>query len=278
MIDQNEFIQAFSHYMRSGDDSALKGFLGELENPAFLRIYRNGFYKACISALKANFISLTSFLEDAEFNQIATQYINRYPPVQATLVAYGMDESLHDRLDDCLLSFPDFLKQILERSQTLLSELLPKLIAEPLIDIALLDQAWFSTLNRVNRNVVGLSQVQTMLAQGQDLSLIPFNLVESVTLVEIQHDLFNHWQKLRFADEVIELPTEKVISHVLFWQYQGEVQAKLLSPIEWHFYNTFLESKVMGNALEAVSQLDADFDISALFADLLNASLLKLED
>lgn len=273
MADQEGYIQAFSHYMRSGDADLLKPFLGEKENTAFLRIYRNGFYKACMSALKANFISLTHLLNEEEFNQIATQYINHYPPVQATLVAYGMDDSVDQTLANVYLSFPDFLAEIINSSNPPMSYAQ----SDVLYDVAVLDQSWFRTLNSVNQNVVDLSQVQTMLSQGQDLSDVPFKLVGSVTLVSTQYQVFSHWQALRFEGEVPHLPIEKQACHILFWQYEGEVQAKLLNPVEWCFYHTFFVSGVMNDALEAASQLDEELDISALFADLLNASLLKLE-
>jgi hypothetical protein len=68
------------------------------------------------------------------------------------------------------------------------------------------------------------------------------------------------------------------INCILFWQCHGEVQAKLLSDIESQFYQEFIVSGSLPDALEGVSQRDGEFDISALFADLLNASLLKLGD
>jgi len=145
-------------------------------------------------------------------------------------------------------------------------------------DIALLDQAWLSTLNKLNLNLVSMEQVQLMLEQGQDLSLIPFKLVDSVAIVSIEFDVFKHWQTLRFKGEKLEEIPKKGIKFILFWQCNGEVQAKLLSTTESHFYQKFITSGTLSDALESVAQWDDEFDISALFADLLNASLLKLGD
>lgn len=273
LIDQEDYIQAFTHFMRTGENIALSGFLVDDENAAFLSIYRNGFYKACLSALNANFISLTYLLDDEEFNQIAAQYIKLYPPVQATLVAYGMAESIGADVSKLIISFPSFLNQLNKNAQEEGLAFIPFLN-----DIAILDQAWFSTLNKLNLNWVSLTQVQDMLEQGQDLSLIPFKLVDSVSLVSIEFDVFTHWQTLRFRGEKIEIMPNQGIRSVLFWQCNGEVQAKLLSDIECLFYHKFNVSGSLSDALESVSQWDDEFDISALFADLLNASLLKLGD
>jgi len=273
LIDQEDYIQAFTHFMRSGESGALSAFLVDDENTDFLKIYRNGFYKACLSALRANFISLTYLLDDTEFNQIATQYINLYPPVQATLVAYGMAQSLDADTQKNTLSFPSFLSKLIKIEIARDSAFIPFLN-----DIAILDQAWFSTLNKLNLNQVSLAQVQLMLEQGQDLSVIPFKLVDSVSLVSIEFDVFTHWQTLRFRGEKTETIPNQCIRYILFWQCNGEVQAKLLSSIESHFYQEFITTGSLSDAFESAAQKDDEFDVSALFADLLNASLLMLED
>lgn len=273
LIEQEDYIQAFTQFMRTGEDAALSKFLVDDENAAFLKIYRNGFYKACLSALSANFISLTYLLGEVAFNQIAIQYINQYPPVQSTLVAYGMTDSVETDVSKQTISFPLFVKRINEGS------LESRFVFVPFLDdIAILDQAWFSTLNKLNLNGVNLAQVQDMLEQGQDLSLIPFRLVDSVSLVNIEFDVFAYWQTLRFRGEKTEIMPAQGINCILFWQCHGEVQAKLLSDIESQFYQEFIVSGSLPDALEGVSQRDGEFDISALFADLLNASLLKLGD
>ena len=268
--DHENYIQAFSHFMRSGDASRLSEFLTNGQSAEFLSIYRNGFYKACLSALSANFTCLTYALDDADFKQIATAYINLYPPSQATLVAYGMAPSMSNTKEDNIPSFPVFLQQLEGQGPEL------ALPWQVLSDLALLDQAWISTLNKQNTNLVSLAQVQSMLEQGEDLSLIPFLLIESVSLVNTEFAIFSQWQGLRFQGEGIDR-LQQAGQNILFWQYEGEVQAKLLTSAETHFYQTFLVTGSIGDALESAAQQDASLDISALFADLLNASLLKLE-
>jgi hypothetical protein len=270
LSDHEDYIQAFSQFMRSGDASRLSGFLANGQSAEFLSIYRNGFYKACLSALSANFTCLTYVLDEVDFKRVAIAYINLYPPSQATLVAYGMSSSLsHAELGE-IPSFPVFLQQLEGQAPEL------SLPWQALSDLALLDQAWISTLNKQNTNLVSLGQVQSMLAQGEDLSLIPFLLIESVSLVNTEFAIFSQWQGLRFQGEGIDR-LEQAGQNILFWQYEGEVQAKLLTSSEAHFYQTFLVTGSIGDALESAAQQDASLDISALFADLLNASLLKLE-
>lgn len=270
LSDHEDYIQAFSHFMRSGDANRLSGFLTNGQSAEFLSIYRNGFYKACLSALSANFTCLTYALDDADFKQIATAYINLYPPSQATLVAYGMAPSSSNTKEDNIPSLPVFLQQLEGQGPELPQPW------QVLSDLALLDQTWISTLNKKNTNIVSLAQVQSMLEQGDDLSLIPFNLIESVSLVNTEFAVFTEWQRLKFQNEGIGA-VQPEGQNILFWQYEGEVQAKLLTSAEAYFYHTFLASASIGDALESAAQQDAGLDISALFADLLNASLLKLE-
>ncbi|EAQ65479.1 hypothetical protein MED121_22447 [Marinomonas sp. MED121] len=285
MINHQDYIQAFSHFLQSGDDSKLSQFLASDESTSFLKIYRNGFYKACLSALQANFASLTLLLGEQKFDQIATQYIRQFPPRQSTLVAYGMVENAQaksekvggieaDKLNQTV-GFTEFFQQAMVHFEL---ESLDKTINQTsLLDIALLDQAWISTLNQKNDNLVSLEQVQDFLAKGEDLTQLPFKLADSVSFVCLEYDIFLYWQNLKFNGQKGEANFSEKQEVILFWQYEDSVQAKSLSSTEWHFYRTFFESGSMEDALNAASQWDESFDISALFADLLNASLLKLE-
>ena len=271
MIDQADYIQAFSHYLRSGDASLMRPYLRDTDNSAFLAIYRNGFYKACLSALKANFVSLNHVLDESQFDALAIQYIDLYPPVQGTLVAYGMEESLVAQSAQHSLSFPAFYKQ---ESNKPLSK---SQLKAGLYDLLLLDQAWFSTLNKGQQPCVELEQIQSMVAQGQDLSAMPFQLVDCAILVELDYGQFNAWKDIRFFNQHPVLSDKEATEFVLFWQARGEVKAQLLSPLEHHFYASFKDSKSMNYGFEVVTGQDENFDVAALFADLLNASLLTLE-
>ena len=46
------YADAFSRYLRTGTVGALSGFCAEGDDLGRLRVYRNGFLKACIDALR----------------------------------------------------------------------------------------------------------------------------------------------------------------------------------------------------------------------------------
>lgn len=69
---------------------------------------------------------------------------------------------------------------------------------------------------------------------------------------------------------------ERSIHTVLFWQLEGRVQARPLSPAEAAFMQR-LQHTNFDQAAMAAAEVDEQFDLSSLFADLLNAQLLQLK-
>ena len=87
MLD--EYTGAFSRYLRTGTVGALSGFLAEDADPARLRVYRNGFLKACIEALRASYPSVERLVGEERFPALARPYVDAHPPRAASLVEYG---------------------------------------------------------------------------------------------------------------------------------------------------------------------------------------------
>jgi hypothetical protein len=54
-MSMNQYVDAFTSYLRSGDVSAMARFCDNASQMKRLAVYRNGFYKGCIDALAANF-------------------------------------------------------------------------------------------------------------------------------------------------------------------------------------------------------------------------------
>lgn len=260
-----DYLDAFSQFMHSGSPDAVLPYLESSRPAAFLSIYRNGYIKASIGALESNFPCLPVLLGEDFFRHLAAAYVQANPPAAATLVGYGFSTVQQDQN----IGFTEFLNQ----HHAAIVEQYPYLT-----DICALDQAWLEALNASGEDFLSLEQVQALIAAGEDLAALPLALVDSSRLVSLQYDLLELWGKLRFdeqaPDSAIELIQQPNIQ--LFWQLDGRVQARPLNTAEAVFMQSLTHSSFDQAATEAAAA-DEHFDLSGLFADLLNAKLLQIK-
>lgn len=271
MSDYQHYLEAFQRYMRFGEVDELSSHLEKSKLDNFLSIYRNGFLKAAISALENNFPVLQQLLSHEHFFYLARSYVDRYPPSSATLVGYGMEiigETTSSKTTKSFVSYLATEPSIQDQSY--------------LFDVCYLDQAWLQTLNAQDDHPLTLAQVQTLIEQGQDLSVLPVTLVAPSALLTLSFDVFDLWASVRFSAKH-EYDTQKLISQltqstnsILFWRQANQVQAKKLNRAEYQFFSALKLSSSLEQAENAALEVDNEFDLSLLFADLLNGHLLKL--
>ncbi|GAA0418936.1 hypothetical protein GCM10009133_29150 [Cocleimonas flava] len=268
----SEYLRAFQQFMQTGEKAQLASFLEDSRPEAFLSVYRNGFIRASVSALESNFPTLVKLWGDDYFAQVAGAYVNATPPSNATLIGYGFEnrteQSVDDELEPSTLSFLEFLQQHL-------AEVLVQFPYVP--DICRLDQAWLESLNENGESFLTLEVVQDLIAQGEDLSELPLTVVDSSRVVDLEFDIFELWGQLRFGeiseDHKIELNPHQ--NSVIFWQMDLQVQAKPLSAVEAVFMKCLKQTADIDEATKQALAMDESFDISTLFAELLNAHLLQ---
>lgn len=271
------FFSAFTNYMKSGESQGLNAFLAEQDTGSVSRlaIYRNGFYKAAIGALESNFPSLKMVLPAEYLFYLSKRYIDRHPPISASLVGYGMkmeQESTH--------GFLDFLQH--EEGID---------VPAAFVNLAQLDQVWLQTLNAAQEKVLTGEDVQSMITAGVDLATSSISLINSSQLVLLDHPVFELWQGMRFGTDqqnvlssLENLPAQSVC--ILFWQQHGQVQAKALSQVEKCFLETLQETQSLIEAERAAryfgdkncnkaDEESESFDLSVFFAELLNAALIR---
>jgi len=92
------YADAFARYLRTGTVGALSGFCAEGADLGRLRIYRNGFLKACVDALRANYPSVERLVGEARFPALARPFVEVHPPRVASLVEYGSGFPQHLRV------------------------------------------------------------------------------------------------------------------------------------------------------------------------------------
>lgn len=280
-LNHESYLDAFSQFMDSGNHDALLPFLAKSRPAEFLSVYRNGYVKGCVSALESNFPCLNTLLGDAFFGQLAASYAIQNPPIAATLVAYGFES----QMQSISLTTADTNAQENEVPETcsfiafLQREHSDVVTQYPyILDICSLDQAWLQALNANAEHFLSAEAVQQLIEQGTDLTAPPIKLSDSCEVVTLQYDLFELWGQLRFEstqDSQIDLIQQE--NTVLFWQLEGAVQAKPLKQSEAALVLALQQHASFDQAMTAAITVDEDVDISALFADLLNARLLKLD-
>ena len=91
------YAGAFARYLRTGTVGALSGFCADGADLARLRVYRNGFLRACIDALRANYPSVERLAGEERFPALARPFVEASPPGTASLVEYGEGFPQHVR-------------------------------------------------------------------------------------------------------------------------------------------------------------------------------------
>lgn len=262
-----DYLGAFEQFLLSGESAQLAEHLDGNRPAAFLSVYRNGFIRASAAALESNFPSLVRLWGEDYFSQVAGAYINVAPPCSATLIGYGFTGALE-------ASGPSFI-EFLQQSVT---ELIAQFPYVP--DICRLEQAWLEALNENGESFLTLEVVQELISRGEDLSELPLTLVDSNRVVDLEFDIFELWGQLRFGefpdDQKIELKAHN--NSVIFWQSDLRVQAKPLSNAETAFMKALKRGESFDRATNDATVIDATFDVSRLFAELLNAHLLKQQN
>jgi len=293
LTSHHDFLVAFEQYMKSGNSENLIPFLPNSSEQAssFLAIYRNGFLKASISSLESNFPCIKQLLSADHFFYLARTYVDHYPPASASLVGYGMKKRSDGTTSN--ISFLDYLQ-----TEESIKE------AAWLLDIGLLDQVWLQTLNAKKEVALTTIDVQKKIGNGEDLSSLPMSLIDSSQVVCLSFDVFEMWQALRFnTSEQNATPNVQMIParqcYLLFWQQKDQVQVKELSLAEMNFVQTLNATLNLEQAEKAAVSIDFQnkdfqnkdfqnkdfqnidssderkFELSFIFAELLNGALLK---
>lgn len=192
------FQEEFSHYLISGDHSALKHYIEGDYDPRILSVYRNGFYKACIEALAANYPVTKILFGEEHFNFLAQRHVQQQPPEQGTLVGYGDD-------------FIETVKAVYVQQ----GENLPQSYA----DIAMLDRAWITCLNGADDiNNLSAERIQQLATGNVNIENLEVKLSNNVFIQSLDPQAFNFWFNSRYPEQTIEEMPPTAQCHLLIWR------------------------------------------------------------
>ena len=284
-----EYTSAFSGYLRTGTVGALSEFCARGADLSRLRVYRNGFLRACIEALRANYPSVERLVGEERFPALARPYVETHPPCVASLVEYGevfphyIDDSRQVHRLDCLASFA-----ALDRAWTevYFSEDDPAQDASSdgvSRDAGVLSNGDCRLAPRV-RAVSGpaTSKAAAPLAEIPDdaeaLMNLRGRLSPWVRLVLPDYRVLDAWGQLRQDGLGRRTEIPRTPQRVLLWRSGAEILYRDLTLPEHAFVAGVAAGQPFGEAAGAALDVDGEFDLVATFASLLHHHMLTFEN
>ena len=296
MLD--EYTAAFARYLRTGTVGALSGFCAGDADLSRLRVYRNGFLRACIEALRASYPSVERIVGEERFPALARPYVEANPPRAASLVEYGED-------------FPRFIEDARDTHRL-----------GYLASFAILDRAWSEacfaedadpgaavagSLHAADAGVhedsgrrpapagrpapepdgrgpPGTSGTPAipgpaveLPADAEALMNLRGRLSPWVRMVSLEYRALHAWSELRQGGLGQRTEVRRRPQQVLLWRGDAGMLYRDLTPPEHSFFARVAAGRSCGEAAGAALDADPTFDPVATFASLLHYRMLAFE-
>lgn len=248
-----EFTSAFSRYLRTGTVGALSDFCAGDADLSRLGVYRNGFLRACIEALRANYLSVDGLVGEARFAALARPYVEACPPSTPGLVEYGK-------------GFAPYLREAREMHGL-----------DYLASFAALDRAW-TEVHFSEDDPREVASHASISDDAETLMNLRGRLSPWVRLVPVDYSVLDVWSQVRrgvFGGQRVEI--RPVPQRVLIWRNGAEMLCRDLTLAEHTFIAGVAAGHPCGEAASAALEIDAKFDLVAAFASLLHHHMLSFE-
>lgn len=259
MLD--EYTGAFARYLRTGTVGAISDFCAEDADLGRLRVYRNGFLKACIDALRANYPSVERVAGEERFAALARPFVETKPPGTASLVEYGE-------------GFPQHVRDTREVHGL-----------DWLASFAALDRAWTEVYFAEDDDIEAAPPGRDSGAlpgpgvpfDAEALMNLRGRLSPRVRLVSLDHRALDAWRGLREGEPRPRVEIRHAPQQVLVWRSGAEMLHRDLAVPEHAFIAGVAAGRTCAEAAGSALDLDAEFDLVATFASLLHHRMLSFE-
>lgn len=297
-----EYTGAFSRYLRTGTVGALSGFLAGNADPARLRVYRNGFLKACIEALRANYPSVERVVGEERFPALARPYVDAHPPRTANLAEYGerFPKFVEDASDTHRLAYlAAFARLDRAWSEVFFAEdaQVPAAAERAVLSGGVsADAGTPATSDRRPAPPEGRSAPgqkpngsgDGVPADGLPAGGLPAADPETVMdlrarlsprarMVSLDCRALDAWSELRREGLKRRTEIRPLPQQVLVWRDTGQVLYRDLAPPEHRFLARVAAGRSCGDAAGEALRIDAGFDLAGTFASLLHHRILSFE-
>ena len=250
MLD--DYTNAFTHYLRTGAVGALSEFYAEDADLARLRVYRNGFVRACIEALRASYPSVERLVGEERFPGLARPYVDLHPPRSASLVEYGED-------------FPRFLEDARDTHDL-----------DYLSSFAALDRAWTEVYFARDDSFPDMP-ASGIPGDAEALMSLCGRLAPWVRQVSLEYRVLDAWSRLRHVKLGQRTAVPRAPQQILIWRSGADVLYRDLAPPEHMFISRVAAGWSCGEAAGAALEIDAELNLAETFASLLHYHMLTFE-
>ena len=248
------YFEAFEDFLGTGNPDRLAAFTDVDTNPAFLDVYRNGYFKTCIDALAASYPVVSALVGEDYFRRLARAYVEENPPTTGTLVGYGSD-------------FAEFLRSATRQHGL---AYLP--------DAATIDEAWLRSYFAEDAVALTPADVESMATQGVDVSTVRVSLTPPTRLVSLSHHIVETWISIREQGALTsEVKLHEGDNFAMLWRLEGRIHIKPLDPGESVFLTTLAGIETLEAAANSAFEIDESFDLATTFAALLQNHTLQME-
>lgn len=254
-----DFYESFNQYLLTGDTTKIKEHLVRSSDVDRLKVYRNGFYRSSINALRSNFPTVLRYLGAEQFDVVAKNFVSVEPSRHSQLQRYGESFS-------CALAKVDYF---IARS--------PKSAAS----FAMLDDAWRSSMHCGAVQPMQSEQLISLLGELTEtgVGLLHAEIGSGVNIVKLTSSVFSAWIKYRErTDYQLDEELPDVEQYLIFWPSVDTVLFRELSEAEYVFLYAIRNSNgnSIAEACETVLQSHPQFDVAVTLTGLLNSGLLRV--
>ena len=247
-----EFTSAFYGYLRTGTVGTLVDFCARDDELPRLGVYRNGFLKACIEALRANYPCIERLVGAARFPALARPYVEAHPPCTACLAEYGTD-------------FARYVRDAREMHGL-----------DYLASFAALDRAWTEVYFSED-GPGGVAPPRSIPDDAEALMNLRGRLSPWVRLVWVDYRVLDVWSRLRRGGCGQRVEIQPAPQRVLIWRSGAETLYRDLTLPEHTFIAGVAAGQPCGEAAGAALEIDQAFDLVTAFASLLHHHMLSFE-
>ncbi len=250
-----DYFESFSAYLQSGDTRYLADVFPQAESHAAAAVYRNGFLRASIDALRNSYPVVALLVGNEYFDFLAKAYVEQHPPRQATFIAYGEN-------------VPKFLQQNLEQHNLSYLE-----------DFARLDQAWLHAYFAGDSTLLCEQDIELWQNAGHAIENMSLCLPESARLITLQHQVCEAWLILKSTESLPDnTQIESQIEHLLIWRdATDQVRVRALQTAEHAFVIALQTGTTIAHAASCALEMDNAFPILSFFSELLDTDILAVK-
>lgn len=254
-----DFYESFNQYLLTGDTSKIKKHLARSSDIDRLKVYRNGFFRSSISALRSNFPTVLLYLGGKQFDSFAKKFVSSEPSRHSQLQKYGESFSL------ALENVDNFVASTAKNAASL----------------AILDDAWRSSMHHSAVQPMQSEQLISLLAELTEtgVALLHAEISSGVNIVKLPSSVFSAWIKYREqTDYQLDEELPEIEQYLIFWPTGNSVLFRELSEAEYAFLLAIRNTNdnSIAEACETVLQSYPQFDVAVTLTGLLNSGLLRI--